>query len=50
VIKPWVFEFFPAPREPSTTADPQSSADHFNWYLDLWPRADLLGYEGSGDD
>jgi len=50
VIKPWVFEFFPAPREPSTTADPQSSADHVNWYLDLWPRADLLGYEGSGDD
>jgi alkanesulfonate monooxygenase SsuD/methylene tetrahydromethanopterin reductase-like flavin-dependent oxidoreductase (luciferase family) len=46
VIKPWVFEFFPAPREPGATTDPQRSADYFNWYLDLWPRAELLGYEG----
>ena len=22
------------------------SADYFNWYLDLWPRAEPLGYEG----
>jgi alkanesulfonate monooxygenase SsuD/methylene tetrahydromethanopterin reductase-like flavin-dependent oxidoreductase (luciferase family) len=46
VIKPRVFEFFPAPREPGATTDPQRSADYFNWYLDLWPRAELLGYEG----
>jgi alkanesulfonate monooxygenase SsuD/methylene tetrahydromethanopterin reductase-like flavin-dependent oxidoreductase (luciferase family) len=46
VIKPWVFEFFPAPREPGATGDPQVSADYFNWYLDLWPRAEPLGYEG----
>jgi Luciferase-like monooxygenase len=46
VIKPWVFEFFPAPREPGATTDPQRSADYFNWYLDLWPRAERLGYEG----
>jgi alkanesulfonate monooxygenase SsuD/methylene tetrahydromethanopterin reductase-like flavin-dependent oxidoreductase (luciferase family) len=46
VIKPWVFEFFPAPREPGATEDPQQSADYFNWYLDLWPRAEPLGYEG----
>jgi alkanesulfonate monooxygenase SsuD/methylene tetrahydromethanopterin reductase-like flavin-dependent oxidoreductase (luciferase family) len=46
VIRPWVFEFFPAPREPGATADPQRSADYFNWYLDLWPRAEELGYEG----
>ena len=46
MIKPWVFEFFPAPREPGATEDPQQSADYFNWYLDLWPRAEPLGYEG----
>jgi len=46
VIKPWVFEFFPAPREPAAAADPRRSADYFNWYLDLWPRAEPLGYEG----
>jgi hypothetical protein len=42
-----VFEFFPAPREPGATNDLQRSADYFNWYLDLWPRAELLGYEGA---
>jgi alkanesulfonate monooxygenase SsuD/methylene tetrahydromethanopterin reductase-like flavin-dependent oxidoreductase (luciferase family) len=46
VIKPWIFEFFPAPREPGATEDPQRSADYFNWYVDLWPRAEPLGYEG----
>jgi len=46
VIKPWIFEFFPAPREPGAIADPLRSADYFNWYLDLWPRAEPLGYEG----
>jgi hypothetical protein len=46
VIKPWVFEFFPAPREPGAITDLQRSADYFNWYLDLWPRAERLGYEG----
>jgi Luciferase-like monooxygenase len=46
MIKPWVFEFFPAPREPGATTDPQRSADYFNLYLDLWPRAEPLGYEG----
>ena len=46
MIKPWIFEFFPAPREPDTISDPRLSADYFNWYLDLWPRAEPLGYEG----
>jgi alkanesulfonate monooxygenase SsuD/methylene tetrahydromethanopterin reductase-like flavin-dependent oxidoreductase (luciferase family) len=46
VIKPWIFEFFPAPREPDATTDPRRSADYFNWYLNLWPRAEPLGYEG----
>ncbi len=44
--QPWIFEFFPAPREPGATDDPHQSADYFNWYLDLWPRAEPLGYEG----
>jgi alkanesulfonate monooxygenase SsuD/methylene tetrahydromethanopterin reductase-like flavin-dependent oxidoreductase (luciferase family) len=46
VIKPWIFEFFPAPRDAGAASDPDRSADHFNWYLDLWPRAEPLGYEG----
>jgi alkanesulfonate monooxygenase SsuD/methylene tetrahydromethanopterin reductase-like flavin-dependent oxidoreductase (luciferase family) len=46
VIRPWIFEFFPAPREPEVAADPRRSADYFDWYLDLWPRAETLGYEG----
>ncbi|HTW68892.1 MAG TPA: LLM class flavin-dependent oxidoreductase [Acetobacteraceae bacterium] len=46
MIKSWIFEFFPAPHEPSAIDDPQRSADYFNWYLDLWPRAEPLGYEG----
>ncbi len=46
MVKPWIFEFFPAPREPGATGDPLQSADYFNWYLDLWPRAEPLGYEG----
>jgi len=46
VIKSWIFEFFPAPHEPGATEDPRVSAEYFNWYLDLWPRAEPLGYEG----
>lgn len=46
MIKPWVFEFFPTPHEPGAALDPQFSADYFNWYLDLWPTAEPLGYEG----
>jgi alkanesulfonate monooxygenase SsuD/methylene tetrahydromethanopterin reductase-like flavin-dependent oxidoreductase (luciferase family) len=46
LIKPWIFEFFPAPNEPGAVEDAARSADHFNWYLDLWPRAEPLGYEG----
>lgn len=46
MIKPWIFEFFPAPHEPGATEDPRRSGEYFNWYLDLWPRAEALGYEG----
>ena len=46
MIKSWIFEFFPTPQEPGEADDPRRSADYFNWYLDLWPRAEHLGYEG----
>lgn len=46
MIKSWIFEFFPAPSEPGAIDDPHRSADYFNWYLDLWPRAEGLGYDG----
>jgi alkanesulfonate monooxygenase SsuD/methylene tetrahydromethanopterin reductase-like flavin-dependent oxidoreductase (luciferase family) len=46
VIKPWIFEFFPAPHAPGAADDPQQSGQYFDAYLDLWPRAELLGFEG----
>jgi alkanesulfonate monooxygenase SsuD/methylene tetrahydromethanopterin reductase-like flavin-dependent oxidoreductase (luciferase family) len=46
MIKPWVFEFFPAPRDQAEKFDPRASAAYFNAYLDLWPRAEPLGFEG----
>ncbi len=45
MIKSWVFEFFGSP-EFESTFDPQHSADYFNGYLALWPRAEALGFEG----
>jgi alkanesulfonate monooxygenase SsuD/methylene tetrahydromethanopterin reductase-like flavin-dependent oxidoreductase (luciferase family) len=46
MINPWIFEFFPAPHSLDAVGDPVQSADYFNWYLDLWPRAEPLGYQG----
>jgi alkanesulfonate monooxygenase SsuD/methylene tetrahydromethanopterin reductase-like flavin-dependent oxidoreductase (luciferase family) len=46
MIKPWVFEFFPSPRDQAEKFDPRASAAYFNAYLDLWPRAEPLGFEG----
>jgi alkanesulfonate monooxygenase SsuD/methylene tetrahydromethanopterin reductase-like flavin-dependent oxidoreductase (luciferase family) len=46
MIKSWTFEFFPAPRELEHDFDPKKSAEYFNWFLDLWPRAEQLGFEG----
>ena len=60
MIKSWVFEFFPAPQglvesyneddAPEGTqagkADPGETLDYFNYYLDLWARAESLGYDG----
>ena len=45
MIKSWVFEFFQAPAV-DDTLDPQRSAAYFNGYLDLWARAESLGFHG----
>jgi alkanesulfonate monooxygenase SsuD/methylene tetrahydromethanopterin reductase-like flavin-dependent oxidoreductase (luciferase family) len=46
VIKSWVFEFFPAPRDLAAGFDPAQSARYFNAYLDLWASAEPLGFDG----
>lgn len=60
MIKSWVFEFFPAPHglvesydsedergaNKENKADPRETIDYFNFYLDLWSRAEALGYDG----
>ena len=44
MIKAWGFEFFYALNEPDVA--PKKVIDYFNFYLDLWVRAEALGYEG----
>src|SRR3954447_2195471 len=46
MIKPWIFEFFHAPGDPSHDAEPELAAAHFARYLDLWCQAEPLGFEG----
>ncbi len=56
MIKAWGFEFFPASQELEQNYDPEKSAEenakssptfkYFNFYLDLWARAEALGYDG----
>jgi len=46
MIKPWIFEFFHAPGHPSHDPEPAVSSAHFHRYLDLWRRAEELGFEG----
>lgn len=60
MIKSWAFEFFPAPHglvesfsedeasqeKKEQTVDPRATIDYFNFYLDLWTRAEALGYDG----
>ena len=46
MIKPWIFEFFPAPRELADRFDPAASQRYFNAYLDLWASAEPAGFEG----
>jgi alkanesulfonate monooxygenase SsuD/methylene tetrahydromethanopterin reductase-like flavin-dependent oxidoreductase (luciferase family) len=46
MIKPWIFEFFVAPGPPGVEVTPQAATEHFNWYLDLWQKAEGWGFEG----
>jgi alkanesulfonate monooxygenase SsuD/methylene tetrahydromethanopterin reductase-like flavin-dependent oxidoreductase (luciferase family) len=46
MIKPWIFEFFAAPGGPGVDVTPQAATAHYNWYLDLWQKAEGLGFEG----
>jgi len=60
MIKSWGFEFFPAPQglietihpdksgAPGTAdkPDPGKVMEYFDFYLDLWSRAESLGYDG----
>jgi alkanesulfonate monooxygenase SsuD/methylene tetrahydromethanopterin reductase-like flavin-dependent oxidoreductase (luciferase family) len=46
MIKPWIFEFFAAPRELGDHFDPQASQRYFDAYLELWASAEPAGFEG----
>ncbi len=46
MIKPWIFEFFTAPGAPGVGVTPQEATEHYNWYLDLWQKAEDRGFEG----
>ncbi len=46
MIKPWLFEFFVAPGPPGVDVTPQAATEHYNWYLDLWQKAEGCGFEG----
>ena len=46
MIRPWIFEFFHAPGNPAHDAEPEATSTHFADYLDLWQRAEALGFEG----
>jgi alkanesulfonate monooxygenase SsuD/methylene tetrahydromethanopterin reductase-like flavin-dependent oxidoreductase (luciferase family) len=46
MIKSWIFEFFPSPRELEDRFDPATSLRHFDEYLDLWASAEDAGFDG----
>jgi alkanesulfonate monooxygenase SsuD/methylene tetrahydromethanopterin reductase-like flavin-dependent oxidoreductase (luciferase family) len=46
LIKPWIFEFFAAPREFHERFEPGASQRYFDAYLDLWASAEPAGFEG----
>ena len=49
MIRPWIFEFFHAPGNPAHDAEPEVASAHFADYLDLWQRAEALGFEHDRD-
>ena len=46
MIKSWIFEFFPAPRELADHFDPSVSERHWGTYMDLWSHAECVGFDG----
>jgi len=46
MIKPWIFEFFAAPRDLLDQFDPKASQRYFDAYLELWASAEPAGFEG----
>jgi alkanesulfonate monooxygenase SsuD/methylene tetrahydromethanopterin reductase-like flavin-dependent oxidoreductase (luciferase family) len=46
LIKPWIFEFFAAPRDLHDQFEPSASQRYFDAYLDLWASAEPAGFEG----
>ena len=46
MIKPWIFELFGAPGGAGVDTDHHDTAAHFRWHLDLWHRAEAMGFEG----
>jgi alkanesulfonate monooxygenase SsuD/methylene tetrahydromethanopterin reductase-like flavin-dependent oxidoreductase (luciferase family) len=46
MIKPWIFEFFPAPARFHEQFDASQSRRYFEAYLDLWASAEPAGFEG----
>ena len=46
MIRPWIFEFFHAPGDPARDAEPEVTSRCFADHLDLWCRAEALGFEG----
>jgi alkanesulfonate monooxygenase SsuD/methylene tetrahydromethanopterin reductase-like flavin-dependent oxidoreductase (luciferase family) len=45
MIKPWIFEFFMKPRGPNEVT-PAVTAEIFSRHVELWQRAEKLGFEG----
>jgi alkanesulfonate monooxygenase SsuD/methylene tetrahydromethanopterin reductase-like flavin-dependent oxidoreductase (luciferase family) len=46
MIRTRIFEFFHELRDPVQRANPQLVQEHFQWYLDLWTRAEERGFHG----
>jgi alkanesulfonate monooxygenase SsuD/methylene tetrahydromethanopterin reductase-like flavin-dependent oxidoreductase (luciferase family) len=45
MIKPWIFELFGSPVR-GGDASVAETAEHYRWHLDLWRRAEPMGFEG----
>lgn len=46
MIRPWIFELFGTPGGRGADTDAHETAEHFRWHLELWRRAEAMGFEG----